>query len=145
MELNDLYQEIIIDHGTKPRNYEVMLQPSHSAEGLNPLCGDQITLFLQIQDNIIQKASFTGKGCAISTASASIMTEALVNKSITEALQIFKDFHALVTNEVSPTKTLGKLIALSGVKAFPARIKCATLAWHTLDAAIKNKQQISTE
>lgn len=145
-DLNALYQEVILDHNRSPRNHHEMSCPCNHAEGFNPLCGDRLSLYLKIEDNIVKDASFIGKGCAISTASASIMTESLKGKTIEEAKAMFHDFHELVTNEKADIKALGKLEVLAGVKQFPSRVKCATLAWHTMLAAIdKQDETVSTE
>lgn len=147
--LRELYQEVIIDHNKHPRHFYEISMPTHHAKGFNPLCGDKLELFLIVKDNLIQDIGFKGTGCAISTASASLMTEALLNKSMTEAKQLFDIFHAVMTQQESPQessieKTLpGKLAVLKGVHEFPTRIKCATLAWHTLNAAL-NQQQNNT-
>lgn len=141
MSLEELYQELIIDHGTQPRNCRKLNAPCASAEGHNPLCGDKIILYLKTENNIILEATFEGNGCAISTASASLMTEALVNKNLNEVQQLFQQFQLLVTSDEANPPNLGKLSALSGVKAFPVRVKCATLPWHTLNAALKNLQE----
>lgn len=138
MDINNLYQELIIDHGTEPRNSYVMEDCNHQAEGFNPLCGDKIHVYLKTENDIINKISFVSKGCAISTASASIMSEVLKGKTIAQAMELFSQFHHLLTTDDAPTPGLGKLAALAGVREFPSRVKCATLAWHTLrDAAIK--------
>jgi nitrogen fixation NifU-like protein len=148
MEISDLYQELILDHGTQPRNCCVLPNATNDAEGYNPLCGDKVHVYLKIADDRVVAASFEGNGCAISTASASLMTESLVGKSVAEVNLLFKTFQTLLTEKTpttSETTQLGKLLALSGVKAFPMRIKCATLAWHTLLAALnKAPQTIST-
>ena len=143
--MRELYQEVIIDHNRHPRNFAVMTDHSHYAEGFNPLCGDRVHLFLNIKNNKISAASFQGSGCAIATASASIMTEILANKDISEVQIIFDHFHALLTADVASKIDLGKLTVLAGVREFPARVKCATLAWHTLMAALKNKKKATTE
>ncbi len=146
--LQELYQELIIDHTRSPRNVGELPGATHHAEGVNPLCGDQLKLFLMIdKDNIIQKVQFVGSGCSISTASASLMTEILQGKSLKEANELFTDFHHLLTEEAPLEAThLGKLNVFSGVKAYPSRVKCATLAWHTLQAALQNNAtKISTE
>ncbi len=145
--LRDLYQDVIIDHNRSPRNYHPLEHANHKAEGFNPLCGDKLTLYLIIEDNKIKDASFEGAGCAISTASASLMTENIKNKTLQEAEQIFHDFHLMVTNDNAEiTERLGKLAVLAGVKEFPARVKCATLAWHTLESALHDEGKvISTE
>jgi nitrogen fixation NifU-like protein len=146
--LNELYQDIIVDHTRAPRNFGVLAKSSHQAEGYNPLCGDQLTIFLSIDaQQVIQAVSFTGCGCSISTASASLMTECLIGKSVAEAERLFKDFHMMLTQEsFDPPEHLEKLLVFSGVKQYPARVKCATLAWHTLEAALHHEQKpISTE
>lgn len=145
--LRELYQDVIVDHNRSPRNYHSLENANHKAEGFNPLCGDRLTLYLIIEGNKIKDASFEGAGCAISTASASLMTENIKNKTIEEADIIFKDFHLMLTKEGAPiTDRLGKLSILSGVKEFPTRVKCATLAWHTLEAALHDSAKIvSTE
>jgi len=144
INISELYQELIIDHGTQPRNYHAMSDANYTAEGFNPLCGDKIKLYLLIEHDIVNKASFEGAGCAISTASASIMTEMLVGKTKQEALDLFTDFKKLITTGDDTCTNLGKLLALASVKNFPSRIKCATLSWHTLDSAIKNKEAIAS-
>ncbi len=147
-ELRDLYQEVIFDHNRNPRNFRVMENPDREVEGFNPLCGDKLTLFLKIKDGIIEDASFQGSGCAISTASVSLMTEIIKGKTIEEAEEIFEMFHKMTTGEDGEIDldAIGKLAVLAGVREYPARVKCATLAWHTLDAALKNKEKsISTE
>ena len=140
-ELRELYQEVIIDHGRRPRNFKVLEGYTHSQEGYNPLCGDRLKLFLLIKPGptqVIEAASFLGEGCAISMASASLLTESLKGKTLTEAQALFKHFHQLVTgNDKQSQIELGKLQVLGGVRAFPTRIKCATLAWHTLLGALK--------
>lgn len=143
-DLNALYQEVILDHNRSPRNYHKMTCPCQHAEGFNPLCGDKLTLFIKIEAGIVKDASFIGKGCAISTASASIMTESLKEKTVEEAKNLFKEFHELVTGESAESKTLGKLEVLAGVRQFPSRVKCATLAWHTMLAAIDKQENIVT-
>lgn len=146
-DLRELYQEVIFDHYQRPRNCHVLDCANHQAEGYNPLCGDQVTVYLKVENGIIEDLSFEGSGCAISTASASLMTEALKGKKIAEVEYLFEDFHRMVTApEATPHPELGKLEALAGVREFPTRVKCATLAWHTLQAALKErKQQVSTE
>ncbi len=147
-ELRDLYQEVIFDHNRNPRNFRVMENPDREVEGFNPLCGDKLTLFLKIKDGMIEDASFQGSGCAISTASVSLMTEIIKGKTIEEAEEIFEMFHKMTTGEDGEIDldAIGKLAVLAGVREYPARVKCATLAWHTLDAALKNKEKsISTE
>ncbi len=137
-ELDNLYQELIIDHGTEPRNHKILEQHNHDAEGFNPLCGDKIHVYLLIENNIIQDLSFVSKGCAISTASGSIMTQVLKNKTVNEAKVLFSKFQHLLTSEDPASEDLGKLAALTGVRQFPSRVKCATLAWHTLKDALDN-------
>lgn len=146
-DLRELYQEVIFDHYKTPRNCHVLDCANHQADGYNPLCGDQVTVYLKVENGVIEDLSFEGTGCAISTASASLMTEALKGKKIEEVEDLFEDFHQMVTaTDTTPHPELGKLEALAGVREFPARVKCATLAWHTLQAALKNqKKQISTE
>ena len=146
-ELRDLYQEVILDHNRRPRNFGSLPAANRQAEGHNPLCGDKVTVFLDVEDGRIADVSFQGSGCAISTASASLMTEALKGRTVAAARELFQDFHDLVTTgagEDSPD--LGKLAVFSGVREFPMRVKCATLAWHTLLAALEEKHQpVSTE
>ncbi|MDQ8039307.1 MAG: SUF system NifU family Fe-S cluster assembly protein [Rickettsiella sp.] len=148
-DLRELYQEMILDHGRNPRHCCVMPHANRQAEGFNQLCGDRLTLYLAVENNIIKDISFTGSGCAISMASASLMSEALKGKTEAEAISFFQKFHKLLTLENSPAnpaKDLAKLVVFAGVKAYPARVKCATLAWHTLHAALYEKKEIvSTE
>lgn len=146
-DLRDLYQEVVIDHGRRPRNFRTLTPVTHQAEGFNPLCGDRLTLFLNVSDGIIQDASFQGNGCAISTASASLMTEHLKGKSPDEAEAVFTQFHSLMTDDGKAGQDkLGKLMVLGGVREFPTRVKCATLAWHTLQAALEQEADpVSTE
>ena len=147
-DLRDLYQELVIDHGRRPRNFGRLTQANHRAEGYNPLCGDRLTLYLKLAGDVIEDASFEGAGCAISTASASLMTEALKGKTAAQAEALFAGFHALVTGAAPDAAAvpLGKLAVLGGVREFPARVKCATLAWHTLHAALHDAAQpVSTE
>lgn len=143
MELRDLYQSLIIDHNKHPRNFYQLEDATVSARGNNPLCGDQLTLYLKIENNQIKKVSFLGVGCAISIASASLMTESLQDIKKDEALHLFHKIHTMLTQDV-PHESLGKLDALAGVRAYPARVKCATLSWHTLVAALENTNQIAT-
>jgi nitrogen fixation protein NifU and related proteins len=147
-DLRDLYQEVIFDHNRNPRNFRVMADADRKVEGFNPLCGDRLTLYLKMDGDRITDASFQGSGCAISTASVSLMTEIIKDKTQTEAEALFKVFHEMTTgkDEQIQLETVGKLAVLAGVREYPARVKCATLAWHTLDAALKNQQQaVSTE
>jgi nitrogen fixation NifU-like protein len=145
-DLRELYQEVIFDHYKRPRNFHALPGADCSAEGHNPLCGDRVTVYLKTKDGVIEEVSFEGSGCAISTASASLMTEVLRGKSLADVEQLFAGFHAMVTDaETAPHPELGKLEVLSGVRAFPARVKCATLAWHTLNAALHQQTSVTTE
>ena len=146
-DLRDLYQEVILDHHRKPRNFGPLADANRHAEGFNPLCGDRLKLYLKVVDGVIRDVSFEGIGCAISTASASLMTEALKGKSEAQAQALFEGFHALVTGGQPPAApALGKLEVLAGVREFPMRVKCATLAWHTLHAALHDgARPVSTE
>lgn len=141
--LRDLYQEVIFDHNRNPRNFGDMPDASHQADGHNPLCGDQLTVYAQVRDGLVEKVSFIGHGCAISTASASLMTEAVRGKTIDEVEALFKDMHAMLTESQPEGRDFGKLEVLSGVREFPARVKCATLAWHTLHNAITRASDIA--
>lgn len=145
-DLQDLYQEVIIDHGRRPRNKKVMDDHSCKAYGKNPLCGDNITVYLKVEGNVIISAAFSGDGCAISTASASLMTERIIGKTLDEARHVFHAFHQMLTvNDcVIDDESLGKLHILSGVQAYPARVKCATLAWHTLIHAMDHSETTAT-
>ena len=138
-DLRDLYQEVILDHSRKPRNFRV-LQHARCANGHNPLCGDRVSIFLDIEGGVIREVSFQGNGCAISTASASMMTEALKGKTVEEAQRLFGLFHELVTTGADAHEAedaLGKLAVFEGVREFPVRVKCATLPWHTFRAAVE--------
>jgi len=137
MELNDLYRDVILDHNRRPRNFGGLDSADASVEGFNPMCGDHLTLRLKLNDGTISDIRFEGQGCAISTASASLMTEAVKGKSRTDALALFDRIHSLLTDDDAPSDELGKLAALSGVREFPARVKCASLCWHTLAAALR--------
>ena len=144
-ELRELYHEIIIDHGRNPRNFNILANANHIKEGYNPLCGDKITLYLNEKNGVIKQLAFDGCGCAISMASASLMTETLKDKTIEEAFEIFRLFILLITEGIN-AEPLGKLTVLGGVCEFPARVKCATLAWHTLNALLANDNKtVSTE
>ena len=145
--LRELYQEMILEHSKAPRNYRRLAQANRKAEGYNPLCGDHFTVYVQTSGNAIQDISFEGSGCAISKASASMMTQSLKGKTTEEAKELFERFHRSVTGEeTGDSARLGKLSVFAGVAEFPARVKCATLAWHTLEAALQGKQDpISTE
>ena len=142
--VDDLYQEIIIDHSKRPRNFHAMEDANRRAEGYNPLCGDKLKLYLKIEDDVVKDASFVGAGCAISTASASLMTESLKGKSREEALKLLDRFHELLTTDTPVSQELGKLVVFCGVREYPARVKCATLAWHTLKSALENHEETVT-
>jgi nitrogen fixation protein NifU and related proteins len=145
-ELNDLYQELIIDHSKRPRNFQRLQDPKQTAQGYNPLCGDKITLDVKLENNHIGEIGFQGSGCAISTASASLMTESVKGKTLQEADVLFEKFHNLITSDKADASGMGKLAVFSGVREFPARAKCATLAWHTLRAALQERgTPVSTE
>jgi nitrogen fixation protein NifU and related proteins len=145
-DLRELYQDVIFDHGKRPRNFGKPAEFNRSAQGFNPLCGDKVTLYVKFEDNVIKDVKFEGAGCAISTASASLLTEVLKGKTAGEAEKMFAGFHELVTTDGATPEGLGKLEVFGGVREFPARVKCATLAWHTLEAALKNETQpVSTE
>jgi nitrogen fixation NifU-like protein len=147
MDLKDLYRDVIVDHNRKPRNFGRLDPADAHAEGVNPLCGDRLDLYVNLDGERLRELRFEGKGCAISVASASLMTEALAGRTRAEARRYFDEVHALLTQqEFSPTFDLGKLAALSGVREFPARVKCASLCWHTLNAALARQQTpVSTE
>ena len=139
-DLRELYQEVILDHNKRPRNFQKLEGANRTAEGYNPLCGDQITVYLRLEDDVIKDLSFQGSGCAISKASASLMTTSVKGKTQAEAEVLFDRVHTMLTGERDTTvdpPELGKLAVLSGVCEFPARVKCASLAWHTLRAALK--------
>ncbi len=146
-ELRDLYQEVILDHSRHPRNLGKPPHYSHKAEGYNPLCGDRLTLYLDLDGDTVRDAAFEGSGCAISTASASMMTEAVKGKSRPEVEALFEAFHQMLTRDDAPAgERLGKLAVFEGVREFPVRVKCATLAWHTLKAALERREEpVSTE
>jgi len=145
-DLSDLYQEVILDHNRRPRNFHALAEPSHSAEGYNPLCGDRLTLYLKVNGDTIEDVSFEGAGCAISKASASLMTDAVKGRTRAEAEALFARFHRMVTTPPDqPVEEMGKLSSLAGVREFPVRVKCASLAWHTLKAAFSNERLTSTE
>jgi nitrogen fixation protein NifU and related proteins len=144
MELNDLYRDVILDHNRRPRNFGALEPADASVEGFNPMCGDHLTLRLRLDRETISDIRFEGQGCAISTASASLMTEAVKGKSRAEALQLFDRIHRLLTVDAAPpAEELGKLAALSGVREYPARVKCASLCWHTLASALKSSDLMS--
>jgi nitrogen fixation NifU-like protein len=147
-ELRDLYQDVILEHSKAPRNFRELPAANHKAEGFNPLCGDRFTIYVTTEGDSIRDITFQGSGCAISKASASMMTQSLKGKNKAEAAKIFERFHRLVTGQESSNGEgeLGKLTVFSGVSEFPVRVKCATLAWHTLQAALEDKQEaVSTE
>lgn len=149
-ELRDLYQEVILDHGKNPRNFRHPDDANRTAHGFNPMCGDTLFIYLKVDDQgVIQDCSFMGKGCAISTASASLMTEILKGKKEDEARTLFERFHQLCTEdpsaEASEDDDMERLEVLSGVREFPVRVKCATLAWHTMSAALDGQEEVTTE
>ena len=142
-DLVDLYQEMVLDHNNRPRNFHKLEDASNTADGYNPLCGDQISIYLKVEDGVIEDVGFQGVGCAISKSSASMMTQSIKGKTVREAEALFQDFHTMVTREPGAeydSSSLGELEVLSGVCAFPTRIKCASLAWHTMTASLNNKQ-----
>src|SRR5688572_781936 len=145
-DLSDLYQEVILDHNRSPRNFRRLDGASHHAEGYNPLCGDRVTVFVKIDGDRIADVAFEGSGCAISKASASLMTDRLKGSTVTEARDLFDRLHRMVTTPTDQgVEDLGKLSVLAGVREFPVRVKCASLAWHTLKAAMDRQEKISTE
>lgn len=147
-ELSELYQQVILDHNKKPRNFRKLETANHTAEGYNPLCGDHLTIYLHLENDLVQDLGFEGSGCAISKAAASMMTQAVKGKSKEQVEHLFNEFHSMVTgelNEETEENNLGNLKIFAGVREFPVRVKCATLAWHTLHAALNNKEQVSTE
>jgi nitrogen fixation NifU-like protein len=145
-ELDELYQEVILDHNKSPRNYRVIDQADHRAEGYNPLCGDHVTVYVKLENDVIKDISFQGSGCAISKASASLMTAELKGKTEAQAEEIFTHVHKMLTGEAAEEAAarLGKLAILSGVSKFPARVKCASLAWHTVHSALKGGAEVAT-
>jgi nitrogen fixation NifU-like protein len=147
-ELSELYQQVILDHNKKPRNFRKLETANHSAEGFNPLCGDHLTVYLNLEDDAVKEISFEGSGCAISKAAASMMTQAVKGKTKQEAELLFGEFHQMVTGELDEENTpngLGNLKIFSGVREFPVRVKCASLPWHTMHAALNNQELVSTE
>ena len=148
-ELKELYQQVILDHNKSPRNFRVMDDFTSKAEGYNPLCGDRLDIYLHLEDGIVRDVSFKGEGCAISKASASVMTSLLKGKTIEEAETLFHKFHDLVTGNLGEKpnlEDLGKLAVFAGVQEFPVRVKCASLAWHTMMNALQNKdEKVTTE
>jgi len=145
-ELQDLYQEVILDHNRRPRNFRA-IEGGRRAEGYNPLCGDRLTLYLRVDNGVIQDVSFQGSGCAISKASASLLTESVKGKTIAESAALFERFQRMITSAAdAPVDDLGKLKVFAGVRQFPVRVKCASLAWHTLRAAVEARDEVvSTE
>lgn len=147
-ELSDLYQEVILDHNRRPHNFRVIDGATAKQEGFNPLCGDRLTLYISLDGDVIKDVAFQGSGCAISKASASLMTDALKGKTVPEARALFEEFHNMITsNPDTPPADLGKLSVLAGVREFPTRVKCASLAWHTMKAAVAHEADgpVSTE
>ncbi len=150
VELGDLYQEVILEHSKAPRNFRRLASANHEAEGYNPLCGDRCSVYIDMEGDAIKEIGFQGSGCAISRASASMMTQMVKGKTKAEAEKLFEQFHDLVTGKEEPAEAapLGKMAVFGGVSKFPARVKCATLAWHTLQKAIEDEKQqktVSTE
>ena len=147
--LRDLYQEVILDHNKQPRNFGSLDEPSHAADGHNPLCGDRLHITLVVDGDTVEEVRFEGSGCAISTASASLMTEAVKGRSVEEVERLFEGFHELLTGDpaqvAEASAELGKLAVFAGVREFPVRVKCATLAWHTLNAALAGDDGATTE
>ena len=147
-ELSELYQQVILDHNKKPRNFRRLENANHTAEGYNPLCGDQLTVYLDLENDLVKDVGFEGSGCAISKAAASMMTQAVKGKSKEQVEHLFNEFHSMVMgklNEETEENNLGNLKIFAGVREFPVRVKCATLPWHTLHAAINKEAQVSTE
>lgn len=147
-ELSELYQAVILDHNKKPRNFHKLENANRTAEGYNPLCGDHLNVYLHVEDDQVKGVSFEGSGCAISKASASMMTQAVKGKSKQEAEALFNEFHRMATGDLDEEKEqnhLGKLTIFAGVRDFPARVKCATLSWHTMHAALNEETKASTE
>lgn len=145
-DLSDLYQEVILDHNRRPRNFRALADASHTADGHNPLCGDRLRLYLKIEDGVVSDVAFEGAGCAISKASASMMTDAVKGRTTAQTDALFERFHRMVTTPPDcPVEDMGKLSSLAGVREFPVRVKCASLAWHTLKAAMAQTPKVSTE
>ena len=145
-DLRELYQQVILDHNRQPRNFRVIDPVSNKADGHNPLCGDKVTVFVEVEGDVIKDVAFQGRGCAISTASASLMTDIVKGKTLAEAQHIFESFHDVVTDKSASLSDLGKLAVLAGVRDYPSRVKCATLAWHTMHAALTdNAETVVTE
>jgi nitrogen fixation protein NifU and related proteins len=147
-ELSELYQQVILDHNKKPRNFRKLDDANHTAEGYNPLCGDQLTIYVNLAGDAVQEIAFEGSGCAISKAAASMMTQAVKGKSKEQVEELFREFHSMVTGELdeeTQENSLGNLKIFAGVRDFPVRVKCATLPWHTMHAALNNEERVSTE
>jgi nitrogen fixation NifU-like protein len=147
-ELSELYQQVILDHNKKPRNFRKLENADRSADGYNPLCGDQLTIYVNLTDDSVREIAFEGSGCAISKAAASMMTQAVKGKSKEQIDELFKEFHSMVTGELDEENDenhLGNLKIFAGVREFPVRVKCATLPWHTMHAALHNQDRASTE
>ncbi len=147
-ELSELYQQVILDHNKKPRNFRKLETANRSAEGFNPLCGDQLTVYMQMEDGVVKDLSFEGSGCAISKAAASMMTQSVKGKTREEAESLFGEFHRMVTGELDEETTpnnLGHLKIFAGVRNYPARVKCASLSWHTMHAALEGQETATTE
>jgi len=147
-ELSELYQQVILDHNKKPRNFYKLEAANRTAEGYNPLCGDQLTVYMQLEDGVVRDVSFEGSGCAISKAAASMMTQSVKGKTKEEAETLFNEFHQMVTGALDEEATpnhLGRLTIFAGVRDYPARVKCASLSWHTMHAALTGEETVSTE
>jgi len=147
-ELSELYQQVILDHNKKPRNFRKLENANHTAEGYNPLCGDHLTIYVNVADDAVQEIAFEGSGCAISKAAASMMTQAVKGKTREQTEELFKEFHSMVTGELdeeTEENSLGNLKIFAGVRDFPVRVKCATLPWHTMQAALNKQDRVSTE
>ncbi|HEX5835384.1 MAG TPA: SUF system NifU family Fe-S cluster assembly protein [Pyrinomonadaceae bacterium] len=147
-ELSELYQQVILDHNKKPRNFRKLEHANHTAEGFNPLCGDHLTVYLDVEGDAVKEIAFEGSGCAISKAAASMMTQAVKGKSREQAEELFSEFHSMVTGDLDEEieeNNLGNLKIFAGVREFPVRVKCATLPWHTLHAALNKEESASTE
>ena len=147
MDLADLYRDVVVDHNRKPRNFGKLAHANRTAEGTNPLCGDRLHVYLDVEGDVVKDVRFEGQGCAISTASASLMSEAIKGKRVQEVRNLFQDVHTMLTQQnAAPAAGLGKLAALSGVREFPARVRCASLCWHTLNAALaQDTTPVTTE
>ena len=147
-DLRELYQQVILDHNKKPRNFRKLERANRTAEGFNPLCGDQLTVYLELEDEVVKDISFEGSGCAISKAAASMMTQSVKGKTKQDAEILFDEFHRMVTGQLDAEATpnhLGRLTIFSGVRDYPARVKCASLSWHTMRAALNGEETVSTE